>query len=254
MFNSSQMVRRCLSDNLKSWNEGSTKFSQVVSDPGTRTQFVQNVVNFLRQCNFDGLDVDWEYSNQRGGQPFDMDNYAAFLTELKQAFDPHGYILSVAVAAVESSVSKSYNIREVPQQVDFINLKAHDFNSSWNSNTGFNGPIYASSRESGDQAALNMNSAVIYWLQHGAPGEKFILGIPAYGRSFILANPGNNGLSASTTGPGAPGSYTREAGLLRFKEICENFGLGPTGPLSAIHNVSSQSEFKCWRWDNAREE
>ena len=208
------------------WSAGSSNFSQVAGNPGTRAWFVQNVVNFLGQYNFDGLDVDWEYPNQRGGQPSDKENYVALLRELRQAFNPQGYILSVAVAAAESSASKSYNIREVSQQVDFINLMAYDFNGSWNWKTGFNAPMYASSRESGEQASLNMNSAVIYWLQQGAPGEKVILGIPAYGRSFTLADPGNNGLGAPITGPGARGPYTQEAGLLGFNEICTDLGQG----------------------------
>ncbi|XP_076666712.1 chitinase-3-like protein 1 [Andrena cerasifolii] len=208
------------------WNEGSSKFSQVASNPGTRTQFVRNVVNFLKQYNFDGFDVDWEYPNQRGGQPSDKENYVALLRELRQAFNPLGYILSVAVAAAESSASKSYNIREVSQHVHFINLMAYDFNGSWNPKTGLNAPMYPSSRESGDQAKLNMNSAVSYWIQQGAPRDKLVLGVPSYGRSFTLANSGNNGVGAPSTGPGAAGPYTQEAGMLGFNEICVNLGQG----------------------------
>ena len=138
------------------WDEGSQLFSTLASYPWTRARFVQNVVNFLQQYNFDGLDLDWEYPNQRGGQPSDVENYVVLLRELRQAFNPHGYILSVAVAAAGSSASQSYNVWEVSQQVDFINLMAYDFNGSWNSYTGFNAPMYSSSRESGDQATLNM--------------------------------------------------------------------------------------------------
>ncbi|XP_076235084.1 chitinase-3-like protein 1 [Calliopsis andreniformis] len=208
------------------WNEGSTKFSQVVSNPGTRAQFVQNVVNFLRQYNFDGFDVDWEYPNQRGGQPSDKQNYIALLKELREAFNRNGYLLSVAVAAAESSASKSYLISQLSQYVDFINLMAYDFNGSWNNFVGLNAPLYSSSRESGDQAKLNANSAVRYWLSQGAAANKIILGVPSYGRSFTLANPGNNGLGAPATGPGAAGEYTQEAGNLGYNEICLNLRQG----------------------------
>ena len=208
------------------WNEGSTTFSQVSGDPVTRARFVQNVVNFLKQYNFDGLDVDWEYPNQRGGQPSDKENYVALLRELRQAFNPHGYILSVAVAAAEFSASKSYNIRDLSQYVHFISLMTFDFNGSWNPNTGLNAPMNASSRESGDQAKLNMDSAVRYWIQQGAPRDKLVLGVPSYGRSFTLADAGNNGLGAPTTGPGAAGPYTKEAGMLGFNEICVDLGQG----------------------------
>ncbi|XP_015439740.1 PREDICTED: probable chitinase 3 [Dufourea novaeangliae] len=201
------------------WNEGSNKFSQVVSNPGTRARFVQNVVDFLRKYNFDGFDVDWEYPNQRGGQPSDKQNFVNLLRELKSAFSPHGYILSVAVAAVASSASQSYNIRDVAEQVDFVNLMAYDMNGSWNSFTGENAPLYSNDPN-------NVNAAVRYWLSQGASPNKLILGIPSYGRSFTLANAGNNGIGAPAVGPGTVGPYTREAGMLGYNEICEKLRQG----------------------------
>ncbi|XP_026674562.1 probable chitinase 2 [Ceratina calcarata] len=138
------------------WNEGSAKYSQVAANPQLRARFAQNVVNFLRTYNFDGFDVDWEYPNQRGGNPSDKWNFILLLKELKQAFSQHGYILSVAVGAAKSSASKSYYIRDVSENVDFINLMTYDLNGSWNSVTGINAPLYASSNEHGDQANLNV--------------------------------------------------------------------------------------------------
>ncbi|XP_076226130.1 chitinase-3-like protein 1 [Nomia melanderi] len=203
------------------WNEGSSKFSQVVGNPGTRFRFVQNAVNFLRQYNFNGLDIDWEYPNQRGGQPADRQNFVALLRELKEAFSKYGYILSVAVGATEKSASLSYIINQVVSNVDFVNLMTYDMNGAWNNFAGFNAPLYASSREQGEQAKLNVDSSVRYWLSHGAPADKLILGIPSYGRAFTLANPNNNDVGAPTTGPAAAGPYTGEAGMLGYNEICE---------------------------------
>ncbi|XP_078035246.1 chitinase-3-like protein 1 isoform X1 [Augochlora pura] len=208
------------------WNEGSIKFSQVVANPGIRSNFVQNVVKFLQQYNFDGFDVDWEYPNQRGGQPNDRQNFVALLRELRQALDSHGYILSVAVGAAEKSASQSYIINQVAQYVHFINLMAYDMNGSWNNWAGLNAPLYPASRESGDQAKLNVDSSVRYWLSQGAPADKLVLGIPSYGRTFTLANPSNNGIGAPASGPGAAGPYTREAGMLGYNEICESLRKG----------------------------
>ncbi|XP_076166262.1 chitotriosidase-1-like [Ptiloglossa arizonensis] len=208
------------------WNEGSTKYSQVAANVALRAQFVQNVVQFLQKYNFDGFDVDWEYPNQRGGQLYDLDNYVALLRDLRQALDQHGYILSVAVAAAESSAALSYHIAQVAQYVHFINLMTYDFNGSWNNYVGFNAPLYASSRDIGAAAKLNVDAAVRYWLSLGAPADKINLGIPSYGRSFTLVNPGDNGLGALCSGPGIAGPYTREAGCLGYNEICSNLGQG----------------------------
>ena len=48
-----------------------------------------------------------------------------------------------------------------------------------------------------------------------------ILGTGFYGRSFTLADPSKHEIGAPFTGPGSPGPYTREGGILGFNEICE---------------------------------
>lgn len=62
------------------WNEGSARFSKLVDDEDNRKEFVKNVVKFLRQNNFDGLDLDWEYPAYRdGSKPSDKENYASLV-------------------------------------------------------------------------------------------------------------------------------------------------------------------------------
>ena len=46
-----------------------------------------------------------------------------------------------------------------------------------------------------------------------------MLGLAAYGRSFTLEDDGDSGLGAPTRGPGAPGPYTGEAGILSIYEV-----------------------------------
>lgn len=54
-------------------------FSQMVSSPANRQTFINSVISFLRQYEFDGLDIDWEYPANRGGPPEDQQNYSVFL-------------------------------------------------------------------------------------------------------------------------------------------------------------------------------
>lgn len=59
------------------WNEASSRFSPMVANAERRKQLVKNSIKFLRQNNFDGLDLDWEYPAFReGGKPRDKENYA----------------------------------------------------------------------------------------------------------------------------------------------------------------------------------
>ena len=47
------------------WNEGSRRFSPMVEDPARRQVFIKSALRFLRQYNFDGIDLDWEYPTLR---------------------------------------------------------------------------------------------------------------------------------------------------------------------------------------------
>ena len=47
------------------WAEGGKKYSAMASTMQTRSRFVESVVDFLREHEFDGLDVDWEYPGAR---------------------------------------------------------------------------------------------------------------------------------------------------------------------------------------------
>ena len=61
--------------------------------------------------------------------------------------------------------------------------------------------------------------AASYWIEQGCPGEKLILGIGMYGRSFVLADPAKHKVGDKATGPGAAGKYSREAGFLAYYEV-----------------------------------
>lgn len=47
------------------------------------------------------------------------------------------------------------------------------------------------------------------------------MGVPFYGRSFTLKDPGRSGPGAPIKGLGKEGRYTQEKGFLSYFEICE---------------------------------
>ena len=61
--------------------------------------------------------------------------------------------------------------------------------------------------------------AANYWISKGCPKNKLIIGMAAYGRTFELVNPSNNGLAATAKGAGKPGKFTREKGFLSYYEV-----------------------------------
>jgi chitinase len=132
-----------------------------------------------------------------------------------------GKEFGIAVAAAEFSASISYDIPNLHPHVDFINLMTYDFHGSWNNFTGITAPLYASAQDTSSfQRQLNVNASVHYWISQGAPRDKIILGMPAYGNSFSLIDPTINGINSPSNGPGAAGNLLNQTGYLGYNEIC----------------------------------
>lgn len=112
----------------------------------------------MRRYNFDGVDIDWEYPNQNGGNPADKGNFVWLVRDLKNAFAGTDYTLSATIGA-EASVSYPVyysGIAEISQYLDFINIMTYDFNGSWNDYTGLNSPLRPSWMDDSYQRTLNV--------------------------------------------------------------------------------------------------
>lgn len=53
------------------WNEGAGAFSLIAADADLRKSFGRNAVNFIKEHNLDGMDVDWRYPGDNKGRPED---------------------------------------------------------------------------------------------------------------------------------------------------------------------------------------
>jgi chitinase len=110
------------------WNHGSAPFTQMTSNPTSRSAFVASSVKYLKQYGFDGLDLDWEYpAYGSGSSPQDKQHLTALVTELKQAFTPHGLLLTAAVAAGKTNIDNGYEIDKISRHLDWINLMTYVF-------------------------------------------------------------------------------------------------------------------------------
>ncbi|XP_025081745.1 acidic mammalian chitinase-like [Pomacea canaliculata] len=102
------------------WNMGSEPFTQIVQSPSNRREFITQSIEFLRQRNFDGLDLDWEYPANRGSPPQDRDRFTALVRELKEAYEAEAkrtgkprLLLTAAVAAGKSTIDTAYDVKAI---------------------------------------------------------------------------------------------------------------------------------------------
>jgi len=213
------------------WNEGSTRFSPLVADPERRRTFVISALRFLRQYNFDGLDLDWEYPTQRqGGRQEDRENYAILVSELREAFESEAektgkerLLISMAVPASLEIAGEGYAIDKLDNSLDFFNLLTYDYHSAHEPAVNHHAPLFRPDEwsEFDFRKDLNIDATIKFYVQNGASRDKLVLGIPTYGRSFTLANPDAHEIDSPATAAGEAGPDTKEAGYLAYYEICD---------------------------------
>jgi len=204
------------------WTEGSAKYSAMAADPNSRKAFIDSVIAFLREHQFDGLDLDWEYPGKRGGRAEDKKNFVTLCQELRAVFAHTGWLLTAALGAGKATVDVAYDLPALSKELDYLHLMAYDYHGMWEEVTGHNAPLYPREDEGPAARTLNVEFSVEYYLKSGVPASKLVLGLPFYGRTYLLQDPANPSIGAPSVKDSAfAGDYTRENGFLGYNEICE---------------------------------
>ena len=148
--------------------------------------------------------VDWEHpSDSRQGA-----NYVQLLTALRASLPSPQYILTTALPAGEWAL-RNIDIGLASTLLDYINVMAYDFSGPWTSATGHHSQLYTPKSPHSDAATISCHSAVGYMISKGVPSRKLLLGIPAYGRSFL----GAKKIGEKFTGQGG------EEGVFEYREL-----------------------------------
>ncbi|MEE1946468.1 glycosyl hydrolase family 18 protein [Pedobacter sp. KR3-3] len=169
------VMQRARANNVKvgiSVSGSSAYFATMASSATARTKFVTNVVNFAKNNDLNGVDIDWEYPSTSGSAP-SADNFTLLMKELSTELHKINKFLSAAVTPAVYSGGIREGIKpEVFQYVDFFNIMQYD------------GPGYDQA-EPYQHASYKMSVASLdQWLGvKGLPKEKAIVGLPLYGEN-----------------------------------------------------------------------
>lgn len=127
--------------------------------------------------------MDWEH-------PSDLQqgiHYIHLLAALRAYLPSPRYILTSALPAGEWALS-NINLGVVQNYLDHVNLMTYDFSGPWVDLAGHQAQLWSPQNPHCDGASISCHSAVSYMLAQGVPSKKILLGIPAYGRSFLGAS------------------------------------------------------------------
>ena len=133
--------------------------------PEGRHTFVQNVMQFVRNYQVDGVDLDWEYPDEDHRS---ADDYVLLVTELADSLHAQHKQLT---AAVISYGKKGYGMKkEALDKLDWINLMAYDDDY---------GPDFIKAHSPYSLALKSLD----YWIvERGIPAHKTVLGLPFYAK------------------------------------------------------------------------
>lgn len=76
------------------------------------------------------------------GPDSDKPSFSAFVKELKEAFEPKGYLLSAAVSPSKAVIDAGYDVPVLGKYLDWVAVMTYDFHGQWDKQTGHVAPLF----------------------------------------------------------------------------------------------------------------
>jgi len=172
---------------------GSRFFSTAVGSPANRTAFVRTITNFAKEHN--PSSISWEYPNLQGIgcntiSNRDTPNFLSFLRELRAHPIGKGLILTAAVPITPwpDPNGNPSDISPFAKLLNHVAIMNYDIWGSWSSAVGPDAPLNDTCAPSRYQQGSAV-SAIKAWTAAGLPTNQLVLGVPAYGHSFLVNQP-----------------------------------------------------------------
>jgi len=174
---------------------GKTEMASLLANPASRALHVKTIVDLVMREGFDGIDLDYEgfafvddYATWETTRP----NWVAFVTELATALHAHGKLLTVSVPPIydtkrnPESGNWVYDYAAMGDVVDRIRIMGYDYSVD----------------EPGPIAPIGWLRGAIRAAKKAVEDDsKLVLGIPLYGRNWVINSIGTCPADAEGTVP-----------------------------------------------------
>ena len=180
--------------------------SQILNNEQVQDTLIDNVLRIMRQKNYYGLDIDFEYL-----YPQDRENYNDFLRKVAARIRPQGFSLTTALAPKVSGnqMGLLYEAHDYPVHgalTDHVILMTYEW-----------GYTYSPPRA---VAPLNEVRRVLNYAITVIPRRKILMGIPNYGYNWTL--PFMEGTAASTISNTGAVDLARQVGaFIQFDALAQ---------------------------------
>jgi chitinase len=173
---------------------GSGPAMSAVIAPSLRTKFINNLITFVKQRGYDGIDIDIEPIASS-----DVPNYIAFATQLRAALSRINPALLLTATASPALGPHIAMFDKIQGSFNQINVMSYDLSGTWrNFKTWYNSSLYGDgSQYLADSVPYpSVTSVLQNYTNAGIPKRKLGLGIAFYGDVWS----GASGPTQSITG------------------------------------------------------
>ncbi|XP_038973181.1 class V chitinase-like [Phoenix dactylifera] len=208
-------------DDRHQTNVSSAAFSSMVGNQTLRMSFINSAIELARNHAFDGLDLAWQFPSSSS----DMTSLGILLAEWRarineEAKNSSSTLLLTATAYFSNHLfdgpvdNLDYPIDSISDNLDWANVLCFGYHKN-SDLTALDAPLY-------DKAShFSTSYGITSWLVAGIPACKLVMGVPLYGRSWILKNKMKNELGAPVVAMGPRQKVSNQTGLMAYSEIKE---------------------------------
>ncbi|MBV8879092.1 MAG: glycoside hydrolase family 18 protein [Planctomycetaceae bacterium] len=159
---------------------GSAKtFRAIVRSDDARRRYVEEVRKLVADATYDGVDVDWEPTENEE----DRQGLVVLVTALREAL---GTATLTMAAPGSDWYGRWWDVEALKSRVDLLNVMSYDFHGPWSAHSGHNAPLHAAPDDE-DGAVSHVAASLNYWAElRRWPKDRLNLGIPCYGRGFAV--------------------------------------------------------------------
>lgn len=164
------MVKRHNAKVVIALNGDNKIYTTLISNPQSKQLLIDNIITFVLENQFDGVDMDWEYPNATKGNDV---TFGRFMKDLSTELHSWHKSLSMAVTAgIYAGPIKDGINQDAIDACDFVNLMAYD-------------GVGTDAARPKDHSSYAMAERVLtIWLtEKNLPKEKAVIGLPMYGKA-----------------------------------------------------------------------
>lgn len=165
------------------WGVGG--FSEAVSTRQSRKILIDSIINVIKDNEFDGVDIDWEYpaTSVAGiiSSPDDKNNFTIFIHELREELNLINKNLLLTVAVAASNFNSYYEVDKLNKIIDYLHIMTYDMSSLTIATHHTN--LYHSKYSS-----WSVDEAVKAYIEKGMDKNKIVIGVAFYGHKFEGVN------------------------------------------------------------------